>query len=113
MKVTFLGFGLKAFFFSGSGNFTWLASAIFLLGRMASGRLCRATTNTMQCPGNTGQLRVFRRRVTRLWRSVLVRRSQRAQVGWDRLNPLLSRWIPAPHVLHPYPDKRFDAIHPR
>jgi hypothetical protein len=45
-------------------------------------------------PGNTGQLRVFRRRVCRLWRSVLVRRSQRAQVGWDRLNPLLNRWIP-------------------
>jgi hypothetical protein len=64
-------------------------------------------------PGNTGQLRVFRRRVCRLWRSVLVRRSQRAQVGWDRLNPLLNRWIPPPRVLHPYPDKRFDAIHPR
>ena len=64
-------------------------------------------------PGNTGQLRVFRRRLCRLWRSVLVRRSQRAQVGWDRLNPLLNRWIPHPHVLHPYPDKRFDAIHPR
>src|SRR5215472_12830441 len=64
-------------------------------------------------PGNTGQLRVFRRRICRLWRSVLVRRSQRAQVGWDRLNPLLNRWIPHPHVLHPYPDKRFDAIHPR
>jgi hypothetical protein len=64
-------------------------------------------------PGNTGQLRVFRRRVCRLWRSVLVRRSQRAQVGWDRLNPLLDRWIPQPRVLHLYPDKRFDAIHPR
>ena len=64
-------------------------------------------------PGNTGQLRVFRRRVCRLWRSVLVRRSQRAQVGWDRLNPLLDRWIPQPRVLHPYPDKRFDAIHPQ
>ncbi len=64
-------------------------------------------------PGNTGQLRVFRRRVCRLWRSVLVRRSQRAQVGWDRLNPLFHRWIPHPRVLHPYPDKRFDAIHPR
>jgi len=64
-------------------------------------------------PGNTGQLRVFRRRVCRLWRNVLVRRSQRAQVGWDRLNPLLCRWIPYPRVLHPYPDKRFDAIHPR
>jgi len=64
-------------------------------------------------PGNTGQLRVFRRRICRLWRSVLIRRSQRAQVGWDRLNPLLDRWVPAPRVLHPYPDKRFDAIHPR
>jgi RNA-directed DNA polymerase len=64
-------------------------------------------------PGNTGQLRVFRRREWRLRRSVLVRRSQRAQVGWDRLNPLLNRWIPHPHALHPYPDKRFDAIHPR
>jgi len=64
-------------------------------------------------PGNTGQLRVFRRRICRLWRSVLIRRSQRAQVGWDRLNPLLDRWIPQPHVLHPYSDKRFDAIHPR
>ena len=64
-------------------------------------------------PGNTGQLRVFRRRVCRLWRSVLIRRSQRADVGWDRLNPLLDRWIPRPRVLHPYPDKRFDAIHSR
>ena len=64
-------------------------------------------------PGNTGPLRVFRRRVCRLWRSILIRRSQRAQVGWDRLNPLLNRWIPHPRVLHPYPDKRFDAIHPR
>jgi RNA-directed DNA polymerase len=37
-------------------------------------------------PGNTSQLRVFRRRLCRLWRNVLVRRSQCAQVGWDRLN---------------------------
>jgi RNA-directed DNA polymerase len=64
-------------------------------------------------PGNTGHLRVFRRRVCRLWRSVLIRRSQRADVGWDRLKPLLDRWIPQPRVLHPYPDKRFDAIHPQ
>jgi hypothetical protein len=37
-----------------------------------------------------------------LWRSVLVRRSQRAQMRWDRLTPLLSRWIPQPRILHPY-----------
>jgi len=47
-----------------------------------------------------------------VWRSVLVRRSQRAQVRWDRLSPLLLRWIPQPRILHPYPDARFAATHP-
>src|SRR5450759_2532429 len=64
-------------------------------------------------PGNSTQLRVFWRRACRLWRSVLVRRSQRAQVRWGRLFPILYRWIPQPHVLHPYPDVRFTATHPR
>jgi RNA-directed DNA polymerase len=62
-------------------------------------------------PGNTGQLRVFRRRICRLWRSVLVRRSEREQVGRERLNPRLNPWIPRPYVLHPYPDKRFEPFH--
>src|SRR4029450_1816374 len=47
-------------------------------------------------PGNTGQLRVFMYRVRWLWRNVLIRRSQRARVRWDRLHPLLNRWIPQP-----------------
>src|SRR5215475_8820280 len=64
-------------------------------------------------PGNTGQLRVFMYRVRWLWRSVLIRRSQRARVRWDRLHPLLNRWIPPPRVLHPYPDARFAAMHPK
>src|ERR1700674_5028771 len=64
-------------------------------------------------PGNSIQLRIFNRRVGRLWRSVLVRRSQRAQMRWDRLIPLLNRWIPQPRILHPYPDARFSATHPR
>src|SRR5499427_4161093 len=64
-------------------------------------------------PGNTGQLRVFMYRVRWLWRSVLIRRSQRARVRWDRLHPLLNRWIPQPRVLHPYPDARFAAMHPK
>jgi RNA-directed DNA polymerase len=63
-------------------------------------------------PGNSTQLRIFQRRVNWLWRSVLVRRSQRAQVRWDRLSPLLLRWIPQPRILHPYPDARFAATHP-
>jgi group II intron reverse transcriptase/maturase len=64
-------------------------------------------------PGNSTQLRIFQRRVCWLWRSVLVRRSQRAQVRWTRLSPVLTRWIPQPRTLHPYPDARFAASHPR
>ena len=64
-------------------------------------------------PGNSTQLRIFQRRVCWLWRSVLVRRSQRAQVRWARLSPVLTRWIPQPRTLHPYPDARFAATHPR
>ena len=63
-------------------------------------------------PGNTMQLRIFKLRVCRLWHSVLVRRSQRAQMRWERLTPVLNRWIPPPRVLHPYPDARFYATHP-
>ncbi len=64
-------------------------------------------------PGNSSQLRIFNRRVGRLWRSVLVRRGQRAQARGDRLSPVLNRWIPQPRILHPYPDARFAATHPR
>jgi hypothetical protein len=64
-------------------------------------------------PGNLPQLSVFWRRTCRLWRNVLVRRSQRARVSWERLFPILDRWIPQPRVLHPYPDARFAATHPR
>src|SRR6202023_1469972 len=63
-------------------------------------------------PGNTTQLRIFQRRVNWLWRSVLIRRSQRAHVRWERLTPLLNRWVPQPRLLHPYPDARFYATHP-
>jgi RNA-directed DNA polymerase len=63
-------------------------------------------------PGNTTQLRIFKLRVCRLWQSVLVRRSQRAKMRWERFTPVLNWWIPPPRVLHPYPDARFYATHP-
>ena len=63
-------------------------------------------------PGNIDQLRLFQRRVIRLWRDVLVRRSQRARKKWEKLAPVFDRWIPPPRVLHPYPDTRFYANHP-
>lgn len=63
-------------------------------------------------PGNIDQLRLFKKRLSRQWRRVLTRRSQRARVNWKRLTPLFDRWIPEPRVLHPYPDARFYATHP-
>jgi RNA-directed DNA polymerase len=63
-------------------------------------------------PGNLHQLEIFRHRLRRLWRMVLIHRSQRGNVGWGRLKPLLDRWIPPPRILHPYPVARFDARYP-
>lgn len=63
-------------------------------------------------PGNLDQMRTFHRRVCRLWRNILVRRSQTARKRWDLLLPALNRWIPTPRILHPYPNARFHAIHP-
>ena len=64
-------------------------------------------------PGNLNRLRLFRHRLRLLWRHVLVRRSQKRRMSWERLNPLLDRWIPVPRVLHPHPTERFLAMHPR
>jgi RNA-directed DNA polymerase len=64
-------------------------------------------------PGNLDQLRVFGRRLRRLWHRVLCRRSQKGALSWDRVTPIFARWIPEPRVLHPYPMQRFFATHPR
>jgi len=63
-------------------------------------------------PGNIDQLYLFKHRVHRLWRSVLVRRSQTARKKWAKYGPIFDRWIPTPRILHPYPDARFYATHP-
>jgi hypothetical protein len=64
-------------------------------------------------PGNLERLYTFGHRLRRIWRTILVRRSQRGRMSWARLTPLLNRWIPPPRVLHPYPEARFAASHPR
>ncbi len=64
-------------------------------------------------PGNTVTLGLFRERLRRLWRQVLRRRSQKRRPNWAQLTRVFDRWIPRPRVLHPYPDVRFAAEHPR
>jgi group II intron reverse transcriptase/maturase len=63
-------------------------------------------------PGNIDQLRIFRKRVNRLWRNVLVRRSQTARKKWEKFTPVFERWITPPRILHPYPEARFYATYP-
>ena len=62
-------------------------------------------------PGNLATLSRFRHRVVRLWYRTLCQRSQRRPT-WLRLGPIFDHWLPIPHVVHEYPDARFDARHP-
>ena len=67
-------------------------------------------------PGNLTALKRFRRQVARYWFHALGQRSQRRPT-WEKLGEVLNRWLPIPHVVHPFPNVRFDAsrhaAHPR
>ncbi len=57
-------------------------------------------------PGNQHALKQFRFQVGRLWYRSLRRRSQRSRVTWERMRPLIRRWLPSPRIMHPYPNQR-------
>ena len=69
--------------------------------------------NYYAVPGNLTSLGVFRDRVLALWWRTLRRRSQKRRVHWTRILSLGQRWLPQPRALHPFPDARFAATHPR
>jgi group II intron reverse transcriptase/maturase len=64
-------------------------------------------------PGNTAALEAFRTEAVRSWLRALRRRSQRHRLKWERFRRHVDRWIPHPKVLHPYPNDRFYAKHPK
>jgi group II intron reverse transcriptase/maturase len=64
-------------------------------------------------PGNTGVLGVFRYRVQRYWLQLLRKRGQRRPITWEHFGALSNRWLPHPHILHPFPEQRFAMRHPR
>jgi group II intron reverse transcriptase/maturase len=64
-------------------------------------------------PGNMPALGVFCRECTRHWLAALRRRGQRHLMSWQRLRPWIDRLIPSPVILHPYPNDRFYARHPK
>ena len=58
-------------------------------------------------PGNFRAIGRFRNEVNRLWRRGLSRRSQRGKVNWERMQPLITRWIPRVQIVQPYPSELF------
>lgn len=64
-------------------------------------------------PGNMDSLNSFRGQVIWRWYRALRRRSQRHRITWQRFWPLVDQWIPSAKILHPHPNVRFDARHPR
>ena len=64
-------------------------------------------------PTNGRALSAFRHYVTELWQRSLRRRSQRDGTTWDRMAKLADDWLPKPRILHPWPNHRFAATHPR
>jgi hypothetical protein len=58
---------------------------------------------------NAHRVRAFRTQVARLWHRSLNRRSQRGRRPWSRMRRLVDRWLPMPHLDHPWPEQRFDG----
>jgi RNA-directed DNA polymerase len=72
-------------------------------------RVLQGHYNYYAVPDNSEALHGFRRRLIRLWLGALRRRSQKDRLTWKRMLDLEARWLPEPRILHPWPNRRFDA----
>jgi group II intron reverse transcriptase/maturase len=57
-------------------------------------------------PLNSRQMSNFRHQVVLIWKRTISKRSQKGEVTWERMLRLITRWIPAPRICHPYPGQR-------
>jgi RNA-directed DNA polymerase len=65
-------------------------------------------------PGNLKAVRAFRDQAIRHWLNALRRRSQKGRaLTWARMNRIHKRWLPPARVVHPFPEQRLAATHPR
>lgn len=78
------------------------------LGQVVSGYF-----NYHAVPTNSRLLAMFRDEITKRWRRVLNRRSQRGALSWDQMKKLADEWLPKVTILHPWPHQRFAVTHPR
>ena len=64
-------------------------------------------------PDNEARMKAFRNDVLRNWLRQLRRRSQRSRWTWTHFQERLGPKLPPVEILHPWPDERFAARHPR
>jgi RNA-directed DNA polymerase len=60
-------------------------------------------------PTNSSAVQAFRMQQAQLWYRALRCRSQRTHLTWERMNRLMTRWLPPARIQHPWPNVRFDA----
>ena len=77
------------------------------------GQVVRGFFGYHAVPNNSWTLSAFRHHVTELWMRTLRRRSQRDGCTWRTIGRIADHFIPRPKVLHPWPNQRFAAKHPR
>jgi RNA-directed DNA polymerase len=61
-------------------------------------------------PMNGSALSAFRKAIGRIWLWTLRRRSQKGRMPWSRFTRFVKRWLPLPHICHPYPSQRLAVI---
>jgi RNA-directed DNA polymerase len=77
-------------------------------------QVIRGYFNYHAVPGNRKALDAFRTLLARAWFRSLRTRSQKARhLTWDRMQVVISRWLPNPRILHPYPNQRLCVHYPR
>src|SRR5438128_2552416 len=95
-----------------TGTATVHASADSPAGKMVAASRHRLF-NYHAVPTNSSTLTAFLFHVTNLWRRTLRQRSQKDWTTWERIKRLADDWLPKPRILHPWPESRFAARHPR
>jgi len=70
-------------------------------------RVCQGWLNYHAIPGNLERMTQFLDEVKKHWLSQLRRRSQRHRMNWTRFQRILSRYLPTPKTVHPFPSVRF------
>src|SRR4030081_3610002 len=77
------------------------------------GHVVKGYFNYHAVPTNIRALRTFRDEIVRRWRRTLCRRSDKGDIPRNRMKKLADDWLLQPHILHPWPNRRFAVRHPR